>query len=202
MEYDVIIFANSVKHGEHCVAGKFAYDRKWIRLVADDAGRELTRDQVIVETKRGSFKVMPLEIVKVDILRIAPLRHQPENHIINDVRWRKGHFFSHHEISNFLDSPATLWGVGNCIAAQDVLTGNVQIAQSLYLIRADEITLHMHNDRRRVAFTFNNQRYDLPSTDPNFDKIKCGARAMHGFICVSLGEEHNGYHYKIVAAVI
>jgi hypothetical protein len=41
MSSTVVIFANSIKHGKHCVAGKLMGDKRWIRLVADESGSEL-----------------------------------------------------------------------------------------------------------------------------------------------------------------
>ena len=41
----IVIFANSVKHGQHCVAGKTVNGGKWIRPVADINGKELDHEQ-------------------------------------------------------------------------------------------------------------------------------------------------------------
>ena len=42
----VVIFANSVKHKQHCVAGKLLISGQWqwVRLVADSAGSALATD--------------------------------------------------------------------------------------------------------------------------------------------------------------
>ena len=36
----IVVFANSVKHGKHCVAGKDVQSKKWIRPVSNAEGAE------------------------------------------------------------------------------------------------------------------------------------------------------------------
>ena len=42
----MVVFANSVKHGKHCVAGKLIDSNEWIRPEANDLGAELNNKQI------------------------------------------------------------------------------------------------------------------------------------------------------------
>ena len=56
-------------------------------------------------------------------------------------------------------------------------------------------------EKSRVSFSFNSSEYDLPVTDPNFRKILTEEIRHNNILCVSLGEEFQGYCYKIVATI-
>ena len=43
--------------------------------------------------------------------------------------------------------------------------------------------------------------YRLPCTDPKFDSLLKENFSVQA-LCISLGENFNGYHYKIVASVL
>ncbi len=61
MNTTVVIFANSVKHEKHCVAGKDVDSHSWIRPVSDTEGAELSDQQCFCENPHGRFKVKPLQ---------------------------------------------------------------------------------------------------------------------------------------------
>jgi hypothetical protein len=78
----------------------------------------------------------------------------------------------------------------------------VSIQQSLYLLKVDNLNLYKNNEnKRRASFLYKNLYYDLPVTDPNFDNIQNNDTNLQGILCVSLGENFNGYCYKIVANI-
>lgn len=145
---------------------------------------------------------MPLEMVTVDVNRRVPLKHQPDNVVINDVKWIKEKNIYSQDLGNFVESPANLWGAGDRVSASKILSGDIEIAQSLYFIKPEKVEVYKKNEKRRASITYNGENYDLAVTDPNFDKIQSGEKKMQGYVCVSLGEEFNGDHYKIAAAII
>ncbi len=133
----------------------------------------------------------------------VPLAHQPENYLITDIEWIQQYNIDVSEIRLYLDSPDTLWGDGYAVDAAMVKSGLLSIEQSLYLIEVLGLTLYKNEaNKRRVAFSYNGKKYDFPVTDPNFDALLSGQIEHHGYICVSLGEEYNGRHYKIAATII
>jgi len=98
--------------------------------------------------------------------------------------------------------------------------------QSLYLVGPIDLRIELsyeHNQyknkdqkRTRARFFYRGQEYQMNLTDPEFTTRFCtmypalGARALvvrppykdDCLICVSLTPEFNGYHYKVVAAIM
>ena len=53
----IVVFANSVKHGKHCVAGKEVQTKKWIRPVSNVDGAELDDHQCKYGNPTASLKL-------------------------------------------------------------------------------------------------------------------------------------------------
>jgi hypothetical protein len=176
---------------------------RWVRLVADVAGAAITRDQASFSNKYGSgFLCKPLQKIIMNIARPVPLRHQPEN-VLCEPGWVQDYSLTVADLHQYEDHPNSLWGEGMRISATEILVG-AAIDQSLYMVKVENLNLRMLLDnKRRVTFRYNNIEYDLPSTCPDFDKILAGEIAHSNYIVASLGEQHtDGYHYKIIAAII
>ena len=80
MTKEIVVFANSVKHGNSCVAGKCTETGKWIRPVSNNNGGEILVEQTV---KASGYRLKILDKVKIDLSHHAPLNHQTENHVIN-----------------------------------------------------------------------------------------------------------------------
>jgi hypothetical protein len=198
----IVVFANSVKHGQHCVAGKKLSDRQWIRPVSNESGAELSHKQAQYRNPYGVFNVKPLQKIAMGFERPVPLVHQPENYLINDDIWEQRYSISQDNIEDYEDSPNNLWGVGGRVAHNDIEMSHVIIRQSLYLIRVDQLKLFIEaSKKRRASFVYNGDAYELPVTDPGFSSFYNGEKQPFGMICISLGEEFNGYCYKLVATI-
>ncbi len=86
-----------------------------------------------------------------------------------------------------------------------------QIDHSLVLIRPvnlsfHEVTYPNGKHQLRANFIYNGREYDLPITDVDFvDKYTKNSddftKFSEHFLTVSLGVEHENFHYKLVAAV-
>lgn len=199
----IVVFANSVKHGQHCVAGKSLSTGQWIRPVADASGRELDHEQAKYRNPYGRYLVKPLQKIQMELGVNVPLHHQPENYLLTDTEWLQEYKIEPQEVPRFLDSPADLWGHGHAVDASMISLGVVTVQQSLYLIHVPDLHLYRNEEnKRRVSLSYNGSSYDLPVTDPSFDALLSGEKESHGFVCVSLGEEYNGRHYKIAATII
>ncbi len=88
------------------------------------------------------------------------------------------------------------------MSEEAIVSEEITIAQSLYLIKVDNLNLYKKDAKNRVDFTYNAVNYDLPSTDPNFNQILAGYKQHTGHLCISLGELYKGHHYKIVATIL
>jgi hypothetical protein len=197
----VVVFANSIKHGQHCVAGKRLSDKNWVRLVADDAGAELNHDKVKYTNRYGTYEVKPLQKIDMNIGRHVPLPHQPENYI-SEGGWTQAYSIVPNELAIYTDAPDSLWGTENRVDEIDVLSGAISIEQSLYLVQVDALEISFEEDKRRASFSYKGNNYCLPITDPKFDKLVSGEQKHNNFICVSLGECYKGFHYKIIATIL
>ena len=200
-QVEILVLANSVKHQQHCVAGKYLANGLWVRPVSSEAGAELSHNQAKYQNPYGTFTVKPLQKILMKFSRHVPLNHQPENYLIDDTVWRQNYSIGSNEINNHLDHPDSLWGEGNRIPYIQIQLGTTKIEQSLYLVKVDNIQLYMKDDKRKISFTYNEIYYELPATDPNFDNLVNDFSEICGVICVSLGEEFQGNCYKLVATI-
>lgn len=211
MEKTIVIFANSVKKEQHCVAGKCTVTKQWIRPVSSSDGKELSDDQVSYVNSYSSngrtYKAKPLQKIKMRFHSHAPLINQPENYVITSDRWEQNYNIKMNEIGDYLDSPPTLWGdnsdkVPFCI----IESGLMVVKQSLFLVCVSNLFLVVNDkQKRRARFIYNNQNYDLSVTDPQFFRIVESKKfpIESAILCVSLGErfEVDNHCYKIVAGI-
>lgn len=199
---EILVLANSVKHGQHCVAGKCLNTGRWIRPVSNAQGAELTHDQAKYQNPYGTFGVKPLQKIRMGFAQHVPLPHQPENYLIDGNLWRQHYSIGLAELPNHLDGPADLWGEGNRIPHAQITQRLYVVPQSLYLVQVDNLNLYnTEDDRRRASFAYSGTNYNLAVTDPKFDEIIRGQQEVTGILCISLGEEYQGYCYKLVATI-
>ena len=203
MNKTIVILANSVKHGKHCVAGKCINTKQWIRPVANDLGKELTKEEASYVNKYGKYVVKPKQKIEMNLVKQVSLVNQPENYLIdNNSKWEQKFKIEDFELEQYLDYPSTLWGTSSNVPYNEVINNEILIEQSLYLVKVDNLQLYVNSsNKRRAKFNYNNIQYDLPVTDPQFDKIVLNNQELSGILCLSLGECFNNNCYKIVATI-
>lgn len=210
---EIVIFANSVKKKGHCIAGKDK-EGKWVRPVSSDIGGELSNETIQYENKGKLWNVKPLDKVEIEFSKPVPLVNQPENHLIADSKWKTKYKIEKDDISNYVDNPKNLWLKKDCendrIDFKSIKNGDFEIVQSLYLIEVDKIKLYWKENKkddggskkqRRGKFKYQGTEYDLALTDPKYTDL-IEKEENNKVLCISLGEEFNGYCYKIIASVI
>lgn len=203
MNKTLVIFANSVKHHQHCVAGKDILTKEWVRPVGDKNGCALKDEQVKCKNIYGKYPVKPLQKINIEFLQKAPLKQQPENYIISNKIWEQNYKIEREEIESFLNNPSNLWLDGisknDRVNYQLIQNNKIQITQSLYLIKVNNLKVDKQD--RRAIFSFNNSSYDLALTDPVFKDFK-DTELKNKYLVISLGEEFRGYCYKLVASIL
>lgn len=200
-----VVFASSIKHGGRCIVAKDFDSKKWFRFVSDKNGSAIPYEKAMFynELYKKSYLLIPLKVVSIPIDSESPILGQPENVILGDGSINQVEPFVVNDISGFLDNPDDLWGKGDCVSDEDVST----ITQSIYLIKPKNAKLESEiNDfdgklKRYVSFKYNMIDYRLPCTDPKFDSLLKENFSVQA-LCISLGENFNGYHYKIVASIL
>lgn len=204
---EIVVFANSVKHGNSCVAGKCTSTGEWIRPVSNNEGAEISVAQTKKINRRDNDSEWGLKVlnkIKVDLSHHAPLNHQTENYVINQTRWTDEFFIKKHQVEDYLDTPENLWGEGNRVSHHEILN-NQEIRNSLYLVKVDELELFKDQyDKRRARFSYGGIDYNLAVTGREFDDNfeRNSTFLSNVIICVSLGEDYEGYCYKLVASII
>jgi hypothetical protein len=210
---EIVCLANSYKLQNRCVAGKEVNGFKWVRPVSSRETGELDLGQIRLGV--GGIPKL-LDIIKIPILDPRPNYFQPENILIQEgQRWNKTGDFPVERIDELLDFPDTLWhnnGGKNDNVSKDILQKEPPLA-SLYFIKPQ--TFKIHNIERltgsiqtRALFVYSGVEYDLVVTDPEskeeFLKLGKGDRILDKdvYLCISLGEEFQGCHYKLIASVI
>ena len=211
MKKEIVVFANSVRSGKHCVAGKEIESKQWIRPVSRRGG-ELNRAQCTVFGRKDP--VRPLQKIEIDVDGpYTSIKHQPDNYLIGNDRWNYIGEITSGEIGPYLDSPDTLWGAGDRVPCSEIENDNMTIEQSLYLVKVSELQLHgpsFASKRMRASFYYKRERYNLSFTDPYFKEHRNWPHYREEeVLCVSLvGEKFNPrggtnyYYFKIVAARI
>lgn len=185
------------------MAGKCLETKKWIRPVGSPLGAELTAIQSSARNPYGIYPVKTLQKVNISFKGEVPLEHQPENRLVDGSEWQQRYNVSKDELSQFLDSPDSLWGQGSRVNYGDIQRKWVQVEQSLYLVQVDNLMLYTaeSGSKRKAAFSYNGFDYDLPVTSPNFDDLVYKQDGLMGILCISLGENYQGNCYKIIAAI-
>ena len=198
----IVILAKSVKHGNHCVAGKCVRSKSWYRPVSTIDGEELGDNQVKYQNVHGTYSVKPLQKIEMRFLSHVPLLHQPDNYLIDNNIWQQKYKISLEDLQDYLDEPESIWGQGNRIDYDLICSSQLHIQQSLYLVQVESLNLYYTQDRkRRASFIYNQITYDFAVTDPNFDNIMNENMSLRSVLCISLGEVYEGFCYKLIATI-
>lgn len=149
---------------------------------------------------------------------------QPENwEVVSGQPWKWKKRVSAANLGQLAESPSTLWDAGG--GCHDRVSVETQASDptspSLVLIRPTGFHVRMwteyndfkgYNQRKtKGVFTYASVEYSLSITDDAFTHKHChnpsGEHVVPPFgdgclLCISLGAGFNGYHYKLIAAVI
>lgn len=198
----IVILANSIKHGKHCVAGKHIQSKQWVRPVSNPEGGALSNLQAKFKNPYGTYLVKPMQKIEMSLVQHVPLVNQPENYLIDDSIWEQKYSINDQELLQYLDQPINLWGEGDHVVFANIENGFVKIEQSLYLVSVDNLNLNKTElGKRRANFMYNGIQYNLAVTDPQFDSILSENKEIKNILCVSLAEKFNNNCYKVVAHI-
>lgn len=218
MRKNIICLANSYKYGGRCVGGveieldekkgsyKVKRDNKgmpiWIRPISSLEHGEIPAYLV--------DNVGVLDVLEIDVQDYCPNNSHSENYKCLSVK----------KISHVRKSSSNLiplcdtfhkwifYNKGKAVPCEIFEKGDY----SLMFIKPDEAILYkdFSNDERgklRMKIKHNGVVYDFPVTDPEFLSKKesfNGTEQKMGdcYLTISLGEEFDEWHYKLIAGVI
>lgn len=208
----MVCLANSRKTGGRCVAGIDLRSGKWIRPVNDN-GESLSLKDISYED--GSVSQL-LEVVEVPLIRHQPLYYQPENWIIDKtVYWSKLGELTPQRLEDYCDAPPLIfYDARDRLPKESVLSNRV--SRSLCLIRVESVCfvkkwgMSRSFPQIRAEFEYGGAWYSLVVTDDAWEQKFRGRGIELGrypynepfLLTISLGEEFQGQHYKLVAGVI
>lgn len=217
----VICLAVSRKLSGRCIAGiEIVSPGKlnWIRPVSDREHEEVSETERQYED--GSDPQV-LDIIKVPLLHPKPKAYQPENWLLDPkYYWSKLHRCPRDLLGALCGSSDSLWvnGYSTYFGLNDRLPLSVATTQnsSLTLCQVQNLTIKVFrpgeafgNSKRRVQgrFTFGLSDYRLWVTDPRYERYYLGGpdgeyQIDDCYLTISLGEEHEGFCYKLIAAII
>jgi len=218
----IVCLANSRKPSGRCVAGREVTPTgfgAWIRPVSARPTQEISEKERRYE---DGTDPRVLDIVAIEMSQPQPLRHQQENHVIDDRHhWVKRGVVSWLDLQKAVEDPAGPLWVNNDSSSHGrndrVPEGRLgTLNRSLYLVQPDALTLivtleggDFARPRRRVRARFDlcGHSYCIVVTDPPIERqylAKADGETMleDAVLCVSLSEIFYGYAYKLAAAVI
>lgn len=221
VKYSKIIacFANSRKTSGRCIAGKEWLDGKpgeWVRPVSSRPTHEISEEERRYE---NGHDPQLLDILRVPCDAHQPQNHQRENHVIDPEYYRtKCRQLPLDNIHDWLDSPDTLWGLGQ--KSYSGCNNRISVGQedgtSLYLVSPEHLRLLVgrkapkYLDSKRAVrgeFTYKEVTYLMDVTDPvverNFLEGDDGEYDIpNPVLCISLSDYYKSYFYKLIAAVL
>ena len=220
IELQLICLANSRKHSGRCIAGKQFFLKQvgeWIRPVSRRETGELSVSEI--RFPDGSLPEL-LDVVTVRLEEHILHTYQVENYLINEGQeWVKTGRLAADELRDLCDDVDTLWinGYHSSNGINDRIPLNMaddRLGSSLLLIRPDNLSISVAQESRkkmkvRGKFSYKGTKYALVITDSMVEKkylqktsCEYPVKENNVFLCLSIGEPHEGYCYKLLAGVI
>lgn len=212
MEREVIILATSDKYSNSCVGGVDSKTGEWIRLVSSDTTIRCALTQEMLKYQ-SSECCSPLDKVSVSVIKKVPIRHQPENLLIDETKkLRKiekvslDEILQVHPVENGREDVSIfLANERPYFDKQEIL----KIKRSLYLIEVRNLKIYKKNYqnnhiRYKANFNYLGKDYiNISMTDPEY-KVDYDSEYKTAMIMLSLGSEpyENGNYYKFIVKVL
>ena len=109
-----VCLANSRKHNGRCLAGKALFNgtySKWIRPVTEHSSEELQSHEHCLQSGEDSSI---LDLLEIQLLQPKGKQHQQENWLMDvSVPLKKKGTLSLEDVTQIVDSPGSLWGLGS-----------------------------------------------------------------------------------------
>lgn len=219
----IVCLANSRKPPSgRCVAGREVIGNEfgpWLRPVSDRVTEEISEEERRYENGQDP-KV--LDIISIPLSQPKPCEHQTENHVIDaEYYWERQGSVSWRQLQGAVEAVrgplwrngfSTYYGTNDRVPQRELAS----LRRSLYLVEPQDLVIavvtegkEFGNSRRRVRaqFALDGSSYSMFVTDPVTERQYLGqaderCQIDKAVLCVSLGGLHEGYAYKLVAAVI
>jgi hypothetical protein len=218
----ILCLANSYKHDNRCVAGISLSTNHWIRLVGNSIPGCLTLKEA---SYPDGTALRLLDIFEAELGAPCPTNCHPEDiHLTTRPIRFVDRFDRPHQVPRLAvhlsKHPTVLEGYSDRIYVRKI--DSQPVRHSIELIRPEDLWWWIREEtgkrKHRALFRVgraNRLRYDLAVTDPDWlDRLHvlppgmyshsklCGGGTPKTLLTVSLSEPYDGFHYKLVAAVV
>lgn len=208
MEREVIILATSDKYSNSCVGGVDSKTGEWIRLVSSDTTIHCALTPEMLKCENFEC-CSPFDKVSVSVIKEVPLRHQPENLLIDENKKFKkikkvslDEILQVHSLENgredvrkFLENEHPYFN------SEEIL----KIKRSLYLIEVRNLKIYKNNyNKYKASFNYLGKDYiNISMTDPKY-KRNYDCEYKTAIIMLSLGSEayEDRKYYKFVVKIL
>lgn len=208
----MLCLANSYKHGGRCIAGiEVTLDNKGYSIVRDVNGvpkwvRPVSHSAAGEVPNSHALNIRVLSVVKIANFEYAGLYSHSEDVYYQSLSVLGNAKPTHSALNDCLDRfHSTIFGNrGKALTPECFQTGNY----SVMLVHAENPEIYIdtrYTPKPRMKFVHNGSNYDFPITDPIYlDKIHAGYVGVltDVYLVLSLGVFHEGWHSKLVAAII
>jgi len=218
---EVIILSKSRKHRGYCVAGIDCSNRSLVRLISNNPINHYATIDENIEDKNGKIaEVLDDVIIESDLSGIV-LPFQPENITLNtNSKFINKGNYNKINLKKIVDLISNKYdyiyfNTNPCLSILELQNINKKDMHSLELIKPNILVLRVKDvDKHRLKgnILYKNRWYNnFAVTDINFENShynevansQCGYKTLHNpYLLISLGEEYNGYHYKLIASIL
>ena len=199
----------STKRGGWCVAGIDAHTGEWIRLTTAVAWSQGALTDANMTCEDGTVCGI-LDCVQVEILRAAPIPHQPENVLINETRkFRRLGTWTFEQVLQ-LHPPENVATVYANTQRALTETEMGEVDRSLLLVRTRWLRINQNTDtpgktKTRAHFVMNEGDWynNISVTDPEYYGVEDDTKISPAYLVVSLPDVpfDNGLYYKYIAKI-
>lgn len=205
---EAVLLAKSAKNGGSCVGGVLCSDKSYIRFVsADEESHGALKDENMACA--DGYVCQPLDLVRVPVERPDPIKHQPENWLIDPSKhWECVRTLKQSEALDMCADKIRRFGkvfnTKSSSVSEDFLPDNPE--RSLELVRVTDLTIQKEQEHKpKVRFLFDGLEYQYMSlTDRDYygDNVKDGDVIGDAVLLISLPDvDYKGNYYKFVAKV-
>lgn len=184
---NIVILANSRRHGAHCIAGKDISNGEWVRPITSfGKGRSdpdaFSDDDLLKITGDASGPKL-LDCVKMGFGLTCGTNCQPENCYIDGGKWEKYSQFSRDHLSNLIDAGENCF-LGNDDPHDDRIPVSVvkttPLKNSLNFVKLsrlnNRVTLNHTKKsdgtyKHKMSFTYDSKPYRISVTDSYYEKV-------------------------------
>lgn len=217
----ILCLANSRKLSGRCVAGREITNDQpgpWIRPVSNREHQEVSWQERSYET---GAEPKVLDIINIPLVEPRPHQFQQENWLLDPrFYWQKAGQADWRSLDSFIEPDGPLWlnhqsshnGLNDRISMEQA----VALKSSLRLVHLSRLHVCVFrpgeafgNPKRRVQgrFALGSTQHRLWITDPVYEQRYLALPdASHQigecYLTISLGEPHEGFAYKLIAAII